>query len=136
LTIEKEGYKKWEGEINVIPNKTNELIAKLEKIEIKKPSPQKVEEPKKETAIFTKPEPINKAYPPLPSRVRNGGDVKLKLIVSEKGEVEKIEVLSSPNPLLSEAAIKAAQKWTFKPATKNNKPIKGDYELIFRFQIK
>ncbi len=136
IAIEKEGYKKWEGEIVVLPDKTNELIAKLEKIEIKKPAPPKIEEPKKETAIFTKPEPINKVYPPLPSKVRIGGDVKLKLTVSEKGEVEKIEILSSPNPLLSEVAIKAAQKWTFKPATKNNKPIKGNYELIFRFQIK
>jgi len=137
ISIEKEGYKKWESKTTIKLGSKNQVIATLEKLEIKLPPPKPKVEKLPEPEIITKPIPVRKEYPGLPSRARVGGDVKLILFVSEKGEVEKIVPTSSPDPILTEAAIKAAQKWTFKPSmNQNGKKVKGKYDLIFRFQVK
>jgi len=66
--------------------------------------------------IFT-PLPLD----PRPTEV--SGTVVVSLIVTSKGDIENIKVLS---PLSSEQearAIEAARKYKFKPSTKNGKPV-------------
>ena len=137
IALEKEGYQKWESKATVKPGNKNQLIAKLEKIVIKPPPPKP--EPAKPTGpqIAIPPIPTHKDSPGLPSKARIGGDVKLTIIVSEKGEVQEVITESSPDIRLTEAAIKSARKWKFRPAVdKNGQKVKAPYTVIFRFEIK
>ena len=47
----------------------------------------------------------------------------MKLLVSETGDVENVEVVSG-DPILAKAAVDAVKKWKFKPFIKNGKPVK------------
>jgi TonB family protein len=68
------------------------------------------------------------------SAARNGvqGEVMVRVTVSETGDVEKTEVLSG-DPILADAAVRAAQKFKFKPFIRNGKPVKASTKLPFDF---
>lgn len=57
--------------------------------------------------------------------VRDGiqGQVWMRVLVSESGKVEKVQLLSG-NPILAEAAVSTAKKYRFKPFIKDGKAIK------------
>ncbi len=55
-------------------------------------------------------------YPPEAKRAGVEGVVELKLLISEKGKVEKVEVIKGPGFGLNEVAAKAAQEFLFSPA--------------------
>src|SRR5436305_12434411 len=58
---------------------------------------------------------------PLEAREKGmQGEVRLKLEVSETGDVEKVDVVSG-DPILAQAAVPAAKKWRFKPFIRNGK---------------
>jgi TonB family protein len=83
----------------------------------------------------TKLEPIKteKAIYPLEAAdKRLQGQVWVKILVSETGDVENVEVISG-DPVLAEAAVHAAKKWKFKPFIKNGKPVKASAKLPFDF---
>jgi len=61
--------------------------------------------------------------------------VLVKVFVSETGDVERTEVLSG-DPILAEAAIKAAKKWKFKPFIRGGKPAKVSTRIAFDFASK
>lgn len=65
----------------------------------------------KERALVSRVEP---EYPEMLLRKRIGGNVRLELIITEKGSVESVTVLGG-NPILAEAAAKAAKQWVFAP---------------------
>jgi len=134
VLIEKDGYKSWQGIINVKANVDNIIQANLEKIIQEKKIAEKKQEPPPQPDVIVNPVPIKKVYPSKPSRAHMTGDVKLELKISEKGEVEDVKILESPEPILSAEAAKAAKQWTFKPGTKNGKPTKSTFKLVFRFQ--
>jgi TonB family protein len=60
------------------------------------------------------------------------GQVIVKILISEKGDVKSAEVLSG-DPLLSKSALGAAKKWKFKPFIKNGKPVEVTAQLPFDF---
>lgn len=134
IKIEKDGYVLWKRTAIVKANNENIIQANLEKIQGKITPIVNKDETIKKPEIITKPTPVKKVYPSKPSGARMKGDVKLELIISEKGEVEDIKILEAPEPILAVEAVKSAKKWTFKPATKDGKPTKGTYKLVFRFQ--
>lgn len=55
-------------------------------------------------------------YPPLARRWGKEGKVVLRLTISEKGELLKLEVVSGQGFGLTEAAVQAVKKSTFQPA--------------------
>jgi TonB family protein len=74
----------------------------------------------------TKLEPlkIQKAtYPAEAAQKQVQGQVWVKLMVSEIGDVENVEVVSG-DPILAKDAVDAVKKWKFKPFIKNGKPVK------------
>jgi TonB family protein len=75
------------------------------------------------------PEP---AYPPAASAVGVYGTVVVKILVGESGNVEKASVVSG-HPLLRAAAVSAALKAKFKPATLNGNPLRGFSEIRYNF---
>jgi TonB family protein len=80
-------------------------------------------------------EPIKteKAIYPLQAEQKQlQGEVWLKILVSETGDVENIEVISG-DPILADAAVRAVKKWKFKAFIKNGKPIKASAKLPIDF---
>jgi TonB family protein len=83
----------------------------------------------------TKLEPIKvkkAVYPYEAGRQKLQGEVVVKILVSESGDVESAEVVSG-DPLLAKSALDAVRKWKFKPYIKNGKPVKVATKLPFDF---
>ena len=61
------------------------------------------------------------------------GAVQVSVTIGEDGKVEKAEVVVG-HPLLSEACIRAAQQWEFKPETISGQPVKVMGILTYNFK--
>jgi protein TonB len=61
---------------------------------------------------------VKPVYPPLARKARVGGLVLLRVLVSEKGAPQQVEVVRRAPAGLTESALDAVRKWTFAPATK------------------
>lgn len=62
---------------------------------------------------------VKPGYPPLALQARIGGIVILRVLVSEKGTPDEVEVLRGGRAGLTEAAVRAVRSWTFEPAVKD-----------------
>jgi TonB family protein len=74
-------------------------------------------------------------YPLAAERGGIQGEVMVKVIFSETGDVEKMEVLSG-DPSLVDAAVRAAKKFKIKPFIRNGKPVKVATKLPFDFYFR
>ena len=85
------------------------------------------------------PVPIYKLKPPYPVDAQNKGwtgRVRLSAVILVNGKVSKVEVVqSSGYAVLDEAAKKAYQKWKFKPALKDGKPVECPFDQAFNFNL-
>jgi protein TonB len=61
-------------------------------------------------------ERINPRYPEQARKNGIQGEVTLKAVVDKNGGCSVIEILESPDPLLSEAAREAVEQWKYEPA--------------------
>ena len=68
-------------------------------------------------------------------RARIQGAVTLKVIIESNGSVRVVEVLHGLPMGLTEAAIKAAEKWKFQPPIVDGVPVAVTYELTLHFRI-
>ena len=99
----------------------------------KKPVPDQI--PPAALADSTKLEPIHikkAAYPYEAREQKLQGEVVVKILVDEKGDVETAEIVSG-DPVLAESALDAVKSWKFKPFIKNGKPVKVSTKLPFDF---
>jgi len=88
---------------------------------------------------ITRPEVIEKVNPKYPEEAREAkimGHVIVETVINEKGMVDDIKVVESPDELLSEAAVEAIRQWTFKPALCDGRPVGVYYNLTINFQLK
>ncbi len=58
---------------------------------------------------------VQPLYPELARHMNLSGVVKLELVISPEGKVKSAKVLGG-HPLLAEAALDAARRWTYEPA--------------------
>ena len=82
-------------------------------------------------------EPIKKQkadYPPKAEEDRLEGEVRVKVVISQAGDVEKVDVLKG-DPILAEAAVDAVKKWKFKPFIRGGKAVKISTEIPFNFSF-
>lgn len=85
------------------------------------------------------PVPVHEVKPEYPRFARDAGVegvVRVHVMVGKDGRVLKAEV--NPRfsiPLLNDAALEAARRWTFQPAFVNNHPVVVWVALPFRFRI-
>jgi len=75
------------------------------------------------------------AYPEEARKNRVQGRVVLQAVIDEKGIVAKVRAVESPDPMLTEAALDAVKKWTYKPATKKGKPVKVFLTVTVAFKL-
>ncbi|HKQ70770.1 MAG TPA: energy transducer TonB, partial [Polyangiaceae bacterium] len=86
----------------------------------------------------TKPKAVEKAQAQYVDEARAAnveGVVKVEMRVSATGEVVDAKVLSGLGHGLDQAAIAAAKRWKFNPATKCGKPVEAKYTVSMRFQL-
>jgi TonB family protein len=87
---------------------------------------------------ITHPEVIQKVNPKYPEEARKAmimGIVIVETVINEKGTVDAIEVVESPDELLSEAAVEAIRQWTFEPALCDGRPVGVYYNVTLKFRL-
>lgn len=77
------------------------------------------------------PQPVT---PPRATDDRIEGDVKVRILFGESGKVEKVDIVESPNELLTEAVLAAVRLWAITPATVNGRPAKFGARQAFSFK--
>ena len=76
-------------------------------------------------------------YPDTARRQRIEGTTRLKIHVSERGEIAEVLVEQSAGHRdLDQAAVEAVKQWRFTPARKGNQPIAVWVHLPVRFELK
>ena len=74
-------------------------------------------------------------YPPAARAKKMQGTVWLRLDISESGDVVDTEVLSG-DPILTDAAIKAARTWKFKPFIRDGHAVSVSRKFPFDFAFR
>ena len=67
---------------------------------------------------------IEFSYPSAAARRGITGVVKVEYVVNERGRVEQINIVESPDPILSKATEDTLNRARFEPAQKGNQPVK------------
>lgn len=86
-------------------------------------------------ADSTQLEPIKTVKATYPDEAREKqlqGQVMVKMLVSETGDVEQVDVISG-DPILAKAAVEAAKQWKFKPFIRHGKPTEVSAKWPFDF---
>ncbi len=78
--------------------------------------------------------PISLPKPVYPRFCRCSGNVQVKILINEKGNVETAEAISG-HPILRAVSQKAALKAKFKPASLSGKPVKIRTYIVYRFDL-
>jgi len=75
---------------------------------------------------------VQPIYSPEAKAARVSGEVKIRLLISEEGNVIEAEVVEGPD-ILREPALAAARLWVFKPIELAGRPVKVEGILTFKF---
>jgi TonB family protein len=82
-----------------------------------------------EASVIKKVKPM---YPPGARTMGTSGKVEVRIVISEAGRVIEATAISGHNTL-RQAAVDAALKWVYKPATRNGIPVKTEAVVPFTF---
>ncbi len=88
---------------------------------------------------ITEPAALEKVSPTYPEEARKAkimGNVILRSTISDQGRVVDLEVLESPDELLTAAALEAVNQWRFEPAKCDGKNVGVYYNLTIKFALK
>jgi protein TonB len=77
---------------------------------------------------------IQPPYPPIAKAARAAGAVQVQVTISEEGRVLEAAVITG-HPLLRDAALQAARRWTFQPTELSGVPVKVQGILTFNFTL-
>lgn len=85
--------------------------------------------PQREPVTRTRPEPISQ---PLPN-IRTGGTARFRLRIGPDGSVRDVEVIRTI-PGATAELVQSIQRWKFKPATENGRPVDGIHLVDLTFK--
>jgi protein TonB len=92
-----------------------------------------IEPPRFGAAYLNNPAPT---YPPVSRRFGEQGRVLLRVLVSENGLAENVQLDSSSGyEKLDRAAIEAVKKWSFVPAKRSNQPVSAYVLVPVKFSL-
>ncbi len=115
------------------PIKLEEAVQKAEAVKDKTEAEPVTEPPRFGAAYLNNPAP---AYPPMSRRAGEQGRVLLKVLVSENGAAERVQLeTGSGYEKLDQAAIEAVKKWSFIPARRNNQPVSAYVLVPVKFSL-
>jgi TonB family protein len=78
---------------------------------------------------------VNPEYPEDARSRGIQGDVVLRAVVSLKGAVLSLTAISSPDPQLAEAAIRAVKEWRYQPSLLNGEPVETITKIAVNFRL-
>jgi protein TonB len=78
---------------------------------------------------------VNPVYTEIARRARLQGTVIVEAIIDERGSVTNVRVLKGLPMGLDRAAVDAVEKWKFRPAMFQGRPVKVYYVLTVNFQV-
>ena len=81
-------------------------------------------------AAVSKTQPV---YSAVARQVKVAGKVEVEVVIGTDGNVESAKALTG-NPLLTQSAVSAVQKWKFTPFTADGQPTKAVANLSFDFK--
>lgn len=81
-------------------------------------------------AAVAKPAPV---YSQIARQMKVAGHVEVEAVVNTDGTVDSVKAVTG-NPLLTQSAIQAVQKWKFTPFTANGEASKAVVTLSFDFK--
>jgi periplasmic protein TonB len=73
------------------------------------------------------------SYPPLARSARIQGQVVLQAVISKKGAIENLKVLTGP--MLVPSAIEAVRQWRYRPYVLNNEPVEVETQITVNFSL-
>jgi TonB family protein len=77
----------------------------------------------------------NPKYPARAKMAHIQGVVVLRAIIGTDGHISNLSVISSPDKSLSEASLKAVNRWTYEPYLLNGKPTEIDTTITVSFAM-
>ena len=84
--------------------------------------------------VSTPPRARLRIAPLIPEGMENQeAEVTIAINLSADGEIEDIQVVSSTHPLLDEATVDAARRWTFAPAIEDGFPVPSRVHVPFHY---
>ncbi|MFN2443005.1 MAG: energy transducer TonB [Thermoanaerobaculia bacterium] len=84
---------------------------------------------RRETVTRTRPEPISQ---PLPD-ISTGGTARFRLRIGPDGSVRDVEVIRTI-PGATTRLVQSIQRWKFRPATENGRPVEGIHLVDLTFK--
>ena len=78
----------------------------------------------------------NVIYPEIARKLGKEGEVVLRVLISEKGSVSKIDVVSSTATVFEQSAIEALRNFSTNPAMNNGKPVQYAVYIPIKFRIR
>lgn len=82
--------------------------------------------------------PVFQSRPQYPLELRKkgiSGKVKVRFSVTRSGDVDDVRILSATDPLFGEAAKLAVEKWIFRAATVDGKPVRSEIVTMVEFNL-
>lgn len=76
---------------------------------------------------------VQPQYPSVARQMKIAGHVEVEAVIGPDGSVASAKALSG-NPMLTQPAISAVEKWKFNPFTSNGEPTKAVVTLGFDFR--
>lgn len=86
----------------------------------------------KAPVVLTRVEPV---IPDLARKARVGGIVVVEALIDKSGRVADVQVLESLPFGLDQAALDAVKQWTFRPGTRNGKPVDVLFNLLVNIKV-
>ena len=130
-----EGHEPWSGTVDVRAGEKGRVEARLRPL-AKRPAPP-TPEPVDTARVYenavgpvdTIAKKISGSSPSYPSRagrLKSGERVSVvvRILVTEKGEVQDVSVVESGGKAVDEVVVSAVRTWKFEPATKRGVPVK------------
>jgi TonB family protein len=93
-----------------------------------------VQPPSPETPFPLTPTPPNYPANTILPPGGEGHVVVVEVLVTDKGDVQKAQIISSTSGLFNETSLQAARQWKFRPARLDGLPAEGRAYLIFGFR--
>lgn len=78
---------------------------------------------------------VQPIYPALARLMRAQGAVELQMTIDEAGVPTQVTVVSGPQALLIDEAVRVARLWRFQPATVDGAPVPATFRLTVTFRL-
>ncbi len=73
-------------------------------------------------------------YPPLARSARIQGNVVLRAVIGQAGNIENLRLITG-HPMLAPAAIQAVSQWRYRPYRLNGEPVEVETEVTVHFTL-